>query len=337
MQNEKVIIKPATIEDIDKIVEFIKEHWYIKNHVFVRERAVFEDQHLVDGTVNFILGIGEETGNIYGVCGYTISNRTNTPEIYPSLYQTIKSSNTMLGIDLMTELEKLTNARCLMSPGIRYKTKVIYDFMGFRTGMLAHYYRIADLDEYKVAKIENKIIPPVQAQEYVFKRFWNIEDVRKYFPFEKFKEHIPYKDSWCVDHRFFKNIGYKYKVYGIIKENGSCTAIFAGREVKCNGAVIFKIVDYIGEDQDIAFCSKAFDDLIVENGYEFIDIYEHGIPDEFMERAGMVKVRENDENIIPHYFEPFEQKNIDIYYYTSDMEGCHLFRSDGGQDRPNYI
>lgn len=334
---EKVYIKQAEKKDIDKIVEFIKENWYIKNHVFVRERSVFNDQHVINDKVNFVIGVGEETEKIYGVCGYTISNLTEQPEVYPSLYQTIKSSNTMLGIDLMKELQILTNAKCLMSPGIRYNTKVLYDFLGYRTGVMDHYYRIADQQEYKIAKIEEKIIPDVNVKGYTFKLFKNIEEVKDIFKFEKFRERIPYKDAWCVNHRFFENVGYQYKVYGIIKDDGSCTAIFAGRDIKYNGATIFKVVDYIGNDEDIAYCSSAFDKLIKEYQYEYIDIYEHGMPDKYMERAGFVKIRKNDVNIIPQYFEPFEQKNIDIYYYTSNMEGCHLFRADGGQDRPNYI
>lgn len=334
---EKVIIRKAVLEDEDAIIEFIKQHWYIKNHIFVREKRVFEDCHRVEDELNFVLGVGEETGNIYGICGWTLTNRTDHPEVCPAIYQTIKSSNTMLGTDLVKAMEEVTQCRCVFSPGIRPNTKVIYDFMGYRTGLLSHYYRIADLEEYKVAKISQKIIPQITEGGYSFQLFNSMDEVLDKFRFEDFKDKLPYKDEWCVRHRYFENIGYQYKVYGIIKQDGSCTSIFAGRDVGCNGRTIFKIVDYIGEDRDISFCSLPFQKLIEENNYEFIDIYEQGIPDEYMESAGLVKVLENDENIIPHYFEPYVLENIDIYYYSSNMDGCHIYRSDAGQDRPNYI
>ena len=37
---------------------------------------------------------------------------------------------------------------------------------------------------------------------------------------------------------------------------------------------------------------------------------------------------------IPDYFSPFKQKNIDIYFFTSNNRfGC-LFKGDGDQDSP---
>ena len=41
-----------------------------------------------------------------------------------------------------------------------------------------------------------------------------------------------------------------------------------------------------------------------------------------------------DGNIIPEYFSPFEQKNVDIYY-MSEMDKPILFKGDGDMDRPN--
>ena len=50
---------------------------------------------------------------------------------------------------------------------------------------------------------------------------------------------------------------------------------------------------------------------------------------------GFLKRTENDPNIIPNYFEPFEQKNVDIYFVSNVMENLHLYRGDGDQDRPS--
>ena len=337
MYKENVIIREAVLSDEDSIIEFIKRYWYIKNHIFVREKKVFEDCHRVGNKLNFVLGVGEESEEIYGICGYTITNMTEHPEVSPAIFQTIKSSNTMLGINLIEAMEKFTHCRCVFSPGIRPNTKVIYDFMGYKTGVLSHYYRIADLTKYKIAKIERKVIPTPEETGYSFQLLKSMEEVTSIFPFVEFKDNIPYKDEWYIRHRYFENIGYRYSIYGIINNSDNCTAIFACREVKYNGSKILKIVDYIGNDRDISYCSSAFQKLIEDNGYEYIDIYEYGIPDKYMEKAGLVKVEKNDVNIIPHYFEPYVLENIDIYYYSTNLEGCHIYRSDGGQDRPNYI
>lgn len=55
--------------------------------------------------------------------------------------------------------------------------------------------------------------------------------------------------------------------------------------------------------------------------------------EDLFKQGGWVK-REETSNIIPNYFSPFEMKNIEIYYFSSD-EDIILFKGDGDQDRPN--
>lgn len=54
-----------------------------------------------------------------------------------------------------------------------------------------------------------------------------------------------------------------------------------------------------------------------------------------MELSGFNLRSLEDENIIPTYFEPFVQKNIDIWFQSSEKGLC-IFKADGDQDRPNY-
>ncbi len=51
----------------------------------------------------------------------------------------------------------------------------------------------------------------------------------------------------------------------------------------------------------------------------------------------MKELDEADTNIIPNHFEPFEQRNIDIHFFTSQMEHFRMFKADGDQERPNCI
>ena len=44
--------------------------------------------------------------------------------------------------------------------------------------------------------------------------------------------------------------------------------------------------------------------------------------------------------VIPNYFEPFEQKNIDIkfaYKTAQSLPPVRLFKADGDQDRPSEL
>ena len=51
------------------------------------------------------------------------------------------------------------------------------------------------------------------------------------------------------------------------------------------------------------------------------------------QKAGFVECAD-DTNIIPNYFNPFEQRNIDLYLVDPIIEGFRAFRGDGDQDRP---
>ena len=71
-----------------------------------------------------------------------------------------------------------------------------------------------------------------------------------------------------------------------------------------------------------------------QNSCEYVDIYAYGFTTELMEKAGFCERMEEDENIIPNYFEPFEQRNIELWMMRPEVDGLILMRGDGDQDRP---
>ena len=46
---------------------------------------------------------------------------------------------------------------------------------------------------------------------------------------------------------------------------------------------------------------------------------------------------ESNDMIIPEYFNPFEKKNIDIYFFsnTKQINKVKIFKGDGDMDRPS--
>ena len=114
-----------------------------------------------------------------------------------------------------------------------------------------------------------------------------------------------------------------------------CEAAFVGREECVDGSKVLRIVDWFGKKDAIADCGMAIDQLLLDNNYEYIDFYCYGMPHDAMEKGGFVKKCEGDQNIIPNYFHPFEQKNIKIYFYTWYKEKIAVFRGYGDQDRQN--
>ena len=97
--------------------------------------------------------------------------------------------------------------------------------------------------------------------------------------------------------------------------------------------MVIRLVDIIGDVSVIESMANLLDDLLKQYNAEYIDCYETGVAEDLFKQGGWVK-REETSNIIPNYFSPFEMKNIEIYYFSSD-EDIILFKGDGDQDRPN--
>lgn len=335
---EDTIIRLATPEDTDNIIEFLREHWIIKNHVFTRRRDLFDNCHLIEGRLTYLLAEGVETKALYGILGYSFNNHNfENPDISAVIFQTLKTANPSLGIDMICQLQELTHCRSLFCPGIIKKTKGLYDFLGYATGMMRHYYKLGSVDEFKIAKIVHEVPKPQYDEpQFGIVSLETYEAILAAFDFEKYQDVMPYRDAWSVKQRYFDNIGYEYDVFGITGE-GECKALIVGREIACNGTKMFKIVDYIGDDEALAHAGAALDALLAERGWEYADFYEVGIEDEYMAAAGFALRQKKDENIVPNYFEPYELSNVDIYYYTTWPGKYHIYRTDSGQDRPNFI
>ena len=76
------------------------------------------------------------------------------------------------------------------------------------------------------------------------------------------------------------------------------------------------------------------------NNYEYIDFVEVGLDKECLINAGFINRKEYENVIVPNYFEPFVQENIDLdYAYKTVVNDSRtiFFKADADQDRPNII
>ena len=139
-----------------------------------------------------------------------------------------------------------------------------------------------------------------------------------------------------IEHRYYMHPYYTYKVYGLKLKNEMRSAVVMRAE-QVRDAKVLRIVDFFGRDEDLSYAGEAFDQLITEGNYEYLDFYCYGIDQKILREAGFVRREKGDENIIPNYFDPFVQQNIDIYFYAWFLEKIHVYRGFGDQDRPNRI
>jgi hypothetical protein len=339
MAIDGITIRFANLDDVDRIMEVIGRYWD-SNHILTRTKEFFLYIFTGDkNNINFVIAEDKTTHEITGFLGYIRYASAQVCDISPVMWKALEEKGEFLGLKMLLFLVNKNSFDFIFSVGINPKTIPIYRYLRYYTGRLDHYYRISDKDVYKIAEIKNKIILPVSPSELEISLIENFSSFCKVFnflfPLEK--QH-PNKDIDYFHYRFFDHPIYSYKIFCIVSKNTKqCKAFFVGREVEQFGIKILRIVDFAGQEEYFADISVSLQNLIEQNNYEYIDFYSYGISTKTMNRAGFVKRMDNDDNIIPNYFEPFVRKNCDIHFYTNSTDNVRLFKADADQDQPRLF
>lgn len=341
--DEKYVIRFAKEEDIESIMSFIEKEWK-KDHIFAREKDYFCYEHKFEDRVNFIMAIDKATSDIEGILGFIeASKNVEYKDIWGVMWKVRDNRNTVpfLGVELMKRLMSETKCRAEIGVGANPKTSIpiVQLMLKFKIGKMKHSYRLNEaVDEFRIAVIKNKVTVPRKnsLRKYTLKEFDTIEELKQHYDLEKNTAVIPYKDDWYISRRYFKHPVYNYIVWGILDETQTTRAIAVGREISLNRSKVLRIIDYMGEHEMLSGLHDEFGRLLLEQGYEYIDFYYYGINEGYLSDAGFTLRCEDDTNIIPNYFEPFVQKNIDIWV-NSSVGDVVICKGDGDQDRPSLI
>lgn len=342
--DERYEIRLAVPSEIDSIMYFIGSQWKTK-HILSLDRNLFEYE-FVDydtNTVNVMIALDKNMRTIEALAGFLPCSHTqdiSKRDIWGSFWK-VNTSNkniTFLGVELIKRLTELLHCRSHLGIGINPTTTLPIRKIAFheKTEKMKHYYLLnAQIKDYKIAVI-NKLkpqIPTANVLQTNYIKFHNVEEIKKSFDIEKL-DAIPYKDFWYINKRFFQHPYYTYLVYGLQDSNQQTQALIIMREVEQFKRKVLRIVDYIGEQCLFAGTNHIWLHLMSKFQYEYIDFYTFGFAEEIILSAGFILKDETDTNIIPNYFEPFLQKNIDIWVRYL-IEGTLFCKADGDQDRPN--
>lgn len=328
-------IRQAVYEDIPQIMRFIDEHWK-KGHIMGNDRTMFEFQHVRDGEVFYIIAEDDADGRIYGSMGYIPMMEQEWPCMSTVMIQSLKNpERRMLGEEMARYFEENMQCFNLICVGVEKRyAKTIAQMGGAFVGKLHHYYRLGTKRDFRIARIQHYDIIPVtdHNSELIplksFKEFLELVDLTEIY------KDFPRRSPAFIEHRYYQHPYYTYKLWGIQSVHG-CNSAFAAREERINNAKVLRIVDFFGKDTELAGIGCELDRILLEEDYEYIDFYCYGIDHNIMNQAGFLLKAPEDSNIIPNYFDPFEQRNIEIYFYTWHKKDVHIYRGFGDQDRPS--
>ncbi|MCH5265274.1 MAG: hypothetical protein J1F02_05195 [Lachnospiraceae bacterium] len=328
-----ITIRRAIYEDIPLIMAFIDEYWK-KGHILARDREFFEWQYVDDSGVNVYIGIDEESQTIYGIEGVIKYNRSDNPDASCGMWKTIKSENPLLGMDIDDFLWRDLNARYACSAGLTNKAIKIHQLQGRSPLTMDHYYMLGDKSDYCIADIHKKVIKEVKDTGCHLAPIHSVEEMKQVISEETLLSYVLSKDYEYIRKRYFEHPVYRYDVWKIYSDRKETESVIITREEEVNGNKACKIIDFYGNVNDLGEIGFSLRRLIEENDYEYIDIYSFGVPTELYEKAGFIKLKVDDVNIIPNYFHPFEQRNVSISLMEPGIDGIRIFRGDGDQDRP---
>lgn len=336
--DEQFEFRLARVDEIDGIMEFYRKYWGKENHILTVNRPFFEYEFRKGNRLGYFLAIEKETGNIaaaHGVYFYTADYVPGKSDMSSGmLLANPECKVPFIGVETLKRMFEELKPRAYVASGLNMNTAgpLYRRVLHYDVRRMKHFYILSDREEYKVAKIQKKTVRRVvENAQGSLTEARTAEELYKIFDDNAFQKRKPYKDRWYVTHRYFEHPVYEYQVFLA----GSRTAI-VGRELDVDGTRIFRIVDILGEVNTVASLGGEFERLIKENNYEYIDLYELGMEDEVLLSAGFTERIENDVNVIPNYFEPYERRNMENYVVRLDTESL-CFKADGDQDRPNYV
>ncbi|MEH7503785.1 hypothetical protein V7152_17520, partial [Neobacillus drentensis] len=180
-------IREATVQDQDKIIQFIKDYWD-ENHIFTKSPELFSYQYQSGDRIHFILGIdNNEIASILGYIPY--SNEKKYKDLFLAMWMTsphVKTGN--IGL-LLNKYLLGKGYRSVSCCGIANKVKGLYKFLGYTTGTLEHYYMLNnERTDFSIAEINHKVELSIQFDnQYGLQRLTDFNELIERFNFDLYK------------------------------------------------------------------------------------------------------------------------------------------------------
>ena len=329
-------------EDLPRLITFIDTYWK-KNHILVRSKEILDFQYYNRETdkYDFVLAENTQTGELDGIRGWIRVDQYD-PDL--SQYDDVWSAVSKVRTDVENNEIKVLGS---------YLWRYLETHKGFGTVGISRFsfamhtairHKTCSLKQYFILNRETKkfhvaVIPDdYQYPTEVKKSDWHlheIEDINAISDDVVRAYYRPFKSKTYLINRFAKHPVYHYHFYGIYDGN-ELKAILVGKFVEINGGKIFRIVDVLGSLEEVGCLYEDFQTILHESGSEYVDFLCFGIDDAVFKHMGFDKLEpEQNQLIIPNYFEPFEAKNIVINGAYKPAERYCMFKADADQDRPS--
>ncbi len=329
------IIRQADINDTDILMNFINNYWR-ENHILSKDKDFFLYEFQNGNKLNIIIALEEK--DVVGFFGFFFYNNSIYPDLSGSIWKIHPNvKDQLLGIKMRAYLNKIVNYRFFATPGPGSHMKPVYKILRMDWHEMKQFYIVNNRIEQLYLTV-NPVINEFRKKytnEIKIYKANNIDEVSTFI----FDENVvPQKDLKYLEKRYFNHPIYKYDIY-YLKFQEDILNIIICRTCKTENAKAYRIVDYFGSLKYIKEISTYLYDYMELNNYEFLDFINYGYNNDELFDAGFNLLNICDKNtIVPNYFEPFVQDNIQIYCVNEKTDKRFIqHKADGDMDRPNLV
>jgi hypothetical protein len=340
-------IRFCRVDEHADIRTFLKDYWR-EDHIFVLSKEMLDFQHLdkKNNRYNFVIAREKISGDIHAILGFVptsqYDNNIQDTMIWPCIWKSRKDIDRKgLGVILYYHLKTNIEIETISILGISEIALSIYRHWDFQTGEIEQYVYPNFKAKSNISKglieeasgefenVDSFGLSKITEQEYS-----NISsDNRIFFVNSKYKS----KDYYL--NRFFRHPIYQYDFLEITDDK-EIRGILIVRACGDGKNECLRIVDCIGEVDCLIGVKFQLQLYLQDNMYEYVDFIEVGLDDALLKAAGFYRRKDYPNVIVPNYFEPFLQENVDLdYAYKTIVEDSKLifFKADADQDRPNVL
>jgi len=328
--------------EIKKFQKFIRKYWIKKNHIFSTDDKIFNWQYRKNSSYNFFTA--KKYNNLIGVQGFIplkhFDKNKNNNQNFLAFRRVIEGKHIAVGLKLHKEVFEECKPKFAGVIVVDKETHNFLRWQGFNVEKMDHHVILSQfVNKFKIAKVNNfKISYKKKNKKFSLVKL-NTKNIKLLLNSKFYQSQMPRKSNNYIINRYLKHPFYKYQVF-LIKNKNIPKALMVIRPIKIKNSLVLRFVDFIGTYKSFLLTYDVSIKLLKQYKAEYIDIYSYGISKKIFKQSGYTDRYEKKDLIIPNNFEPFEQKNINIFCaFKSNYKNkiIRLFKGDGDGDRPNSI
>jgi len=337
--NDHAPVGFCQVGEIGKVMRFIRDHWSPR-HILALSEQLMHFQHYcpIKKQYNFVIARRTD-GELDSILGFIPASKfdsslASSDTLWLSLWKTRDdASNRSVGLNLLRFLEQSIGHAVIGTLGVSETASAIYRALRFETGTLSHYYLVdPERKHFEIAVNPQQKLQTCNQSQYRLTELSANELPRVTLVASSPSAKTPV----YLYSKYGHHPHYKYRFLHCKETN----LILVLRDVVVGSARAIRIVDAAGSIETIPNVRSALLKHIRERNAEYADMLISESKGKHLLEADFALLdMQDNEAIVPNYFEPFVRSNSPIRYALKVKYGAVpvLFKGDADQDRPAQI